>query len=154
MTEGIKPITPEERAQRIEKARKLMRANRLEAIFIGPGSTMFYFTGTRWRGDSASLSLIIPAQGDVAWIVKADDESEARKLLRTGGDVRTWDSGRTQEKAIAEVLSDRHAATGKIGLEEQVPFSVYDGLRKVAPRRGNRKCRPGHHWLPRNQIAA
>jgi Xaa-Pro dipeptidase len=132
MTEGVKPITSEERAQRIEKARKLMRTNRLDASFIGPGSTMFYFTGTRWRGADGSLGLIIPVQGDVAWVVKASDESQIRKLLRTGGDVRTWDSGRTQEKAIAEVLSDRHAATGRLGLEEQVPFSVYDGIRKAA----------------------
>jgi hypothetical protein len=64
MTDGVKPITREERSQRLEKARSLMRANRLSAIFVGPGSTMFYFTGMRWRGSEASLGLLIPAHGE------------------------------------------------------------------------------------------
>jgi Xaa-Pro dipeptidase len=132
MTGGVKPITPDERAQRIEKARKLMRANHLSAIFVGPGSTMFYFTGVPRRNDS--FGVVIPAQGELAWIVKEGDEAAVPKQLRNDrGDIRVWNSNKTMEKAIAEVLSDRHAATGALGLEEQVPFSIYDGLRKVAP---------------------
>ncbi len=126
MTGGVKPIAPEERAQRIEKARKLMRANRLDAIYLGPGSTMFYFTGVR-----RTLGLVIPAQGDLAWLAEVGQAVSPVGLV--GGQVRTWGSGKTQEQAIAEILSDRHALTGRLGLEEQVPFSIYDGLRKAAP---------------------
>ncbi len=132
MTDGVKPIAPEERAQRIEKARKLMRANRLGAIYVGPGSTMFYFTGARWKGADGSLGLVIPAQGGLAWAVNESDQSEARKLLPPSSELRTWGSAKTQAKIIAEILSDRKAATGRLGLEEQVPFGVYDGIRKVA----------------------
>ena len=48
MTDGIVPITDDERAARIEKARRLMAENRIDAIFIEGGSSLFYFTGVRW----------------------------------------------------------------------------------------------------------
>ena len=47
MTEGILPITVEERQGRIEKARALMAENGIAAIYLEAGSSLFYFTGTR-----------------------------------------------------------------------------------------------------------
>ena len=41
MTEGIQPITLEERRGRIDKARALMKQNRVDAIVLDPGSSMF-----------------------------------------------------------------------------------------------------------------
>ena len=48
MTAGVKPITKEERAARVQKAQQLMAANRISAIVLEGGSSMFYFTGVRW----------------------------------------------------------------------------------------------------------
>ena len=48
MTDNVVPITFEERKGRIEKAQKLMRDHRIDAIYIEPGSSMFYYTGMRW----------------------------------------------------------------------------------------------------------
>ncbi len=48
MTDGIQPIRAEERQARIQKARKLMRENRIDALLMEGGSSLFYFTG--WRG--------------------------------------------------------------------------------------------------------
>ena len=48
MTDNVVPITMEERKSRIEKAQKLMRDQRIDAIYIEPGSSMFYYTGMRW----------------------------------------------------------------------------------------------------------
>jgi Xaa-Pro dipeptidase len=132
MTAGVKPIAPEERAARLEKARKLMRANNLSAIFLENGSSMFYFTGTRWRRGEVTFGLVIPAEGELAWIVAGSEEALARKAIRMGTDIRTFDLNKPPEKIIAQILSDRKAA-GRLGLEEQVPFHIYDGLRKTAP---------------------
>jgi Xaa-Pro dipeptidase len=133
MTDGVKPITADERLQRLEKARGLMRANKLSAIFVGAGSTMFYFTGTRWRGGESSLGLVIPAQGEIAWVVAGADEAGAQKAIESKGEIQTWTDNKPVEKVIAGILKSRGAATGRVGLEEQVPFSLYDGLRKAAP---------------------
>ena len=45
MTEGIRPITDDERRARMEKARGLMRESKLDAILCAAGSTLFYYTG-------------------------------------------------------------------------------------------------------------
>src|SRR5215208_4901435 len=48
MTDNVVPITMEERQSRIDKAQRLMREQRIDAIYIEPGSSMFYYTGMRW----------------------------------------------------------------------------------------------------------
>src|SRR4051794_1334964 len=48
MTDNVVPITIEERQGRIDKAQKLMREQHVDAIYIEPGSSMFYYTGMRW----------------------------------------------------------------------------------------------------------
>ena len=48
MTADVKPITRDERAARIQKAQQLMEENKISAIFLEGGSSMFYFTGVRW----------------------------------------------------------------------------------------------------------
>ena len=48
MTEGILPITVEEREGRIQKARALMVESDIAAICLEAGSSLFYFTGIRW----------------------------------------------------------------------------------------------------------
>src|SRR5678815_1213041 len=47
MTDKVVPVTLEERKGRIEKAQRLMREQRIDAIYIEPGSSMFYYTGMR-----------------------------------------------------------------------------------------------------------
>jgi Xaa-Pro dipeptidase len=77
MTEGVQPITEEERKARIEKARRLMRENGMDAVFCEPGSSVFYFTGTRLR-PSGLAGLILPLKGELLWVVpKADEERRA-----------------------------------------------------------------------------
>src|SRR5262245_12996133 len=65
MTDGVAPITDAERAGRIEKARKLMAENRLDAIVLEGGSSMFYFTGVRWGLSERPFAAVIPAKGEL-----------------------------------------------------------------------------------------
>ena len=42
------PISVAERRGRIEKARRLMKANNIDALMLNGGTSMEYFTGIRW----------------------------------------------------------------------------------------------------------
>ena len=77
MTGGIQPISSEERQARIEKARRLMRENSIDAILMEGGSSTFYFTGSR----SNEVALIFSRSG-VSWSGKAD---LAPKILKDQG---------------------------------------------------------------------
>ncbi|HLX44914.1 MAG TPA: Xaa-Pro peptidase family protein [Bryobacteraceae bacterium] len=133
MTDGIQPITDEERRARMEKARRLMRENQLGAIVLEGGSSLFYFTGTRWNPTDRTFCLVFPAKGEPAWIVSAQDEAKARGAIRMATDVRVWREEGAAYKLAVQFLKDRGVSTGQIGIEERVRFAVFDGLRKEAP---------------------
>ena len=132
MTDGVVPISDDERKARIEKARRLMRENKIDAIYIEPGSSMFYFTGMRWGTSERMFALVIPARGDIAWVCPKFEEERARELIRFGTDVRTWEEDESPYRRVAEILRDRGLRTGRIGIEERVRFFLYDGIRKEA----------------------
>jgi len=124
MLDGIQPITDDERRARVEKARRLMRENKLGAVVMEPGSSMFYFSGT--RGASAN-ALVLPATGEPVWIAPEAGTAQMR------GDVRAWSGAAGPFARIVEALKDRGAGAGRVGLEERVAFATFDGLRKAAP---------------------
>ena len=58
MRDRAKPITAEERRGRLEKARRLMTENKIDAIVLTGGTSLNYFTGIRW-GTSERLFAIL-----------------------------------------------------------------------------------------------
>ena len=133
MTAGVVPISDEERMARMEKARKLMAENKIEAIVIEGGTSLVYFTDVSWWLSERILAWVLPARGDMAWVCPKFEEDRARELIRFGTDVRTWEEDESPFKAIVRALADRGIRAGRVGIEERVRFFVYDGLRKEAP---------------------
>jgi Xaa-Pro dipeptidase len=104
MLDGVQPITAAERAARVEKARRLMGENKIDAVIFEPGSSLFYFTGKRGGPEA----WVLPANGEPAWVeASADPESRVRSM--------------------SQILKDRGGAN-RIGMEERVAFATYDGL--------------------------
>ncbi len=133
MTDGVVPITLDERRARIEKARRLMREKGIDAIYLESGSSMVYYTGTRWGTSERMFGLVIPARGEVAWICPKFEEERAREVITIGEDIRTWEEDEDPGRRVAEILRDRGVRTGTVGMEERVRFFLYDGIRQAAP---------------------
>ena len=112
MTAGVQPITDEERRGRIEKARRLMHENKLGAIVMESGTSLFYFTGTR----TVAGLWVLPAKGEAEWI---------------GRDGK-WTDSESDYQTVGRLLKER-GATGAIGIGERARFAVFEGLRKAAP---------------------
>src|ERR1044071_3689371 len=132
MTDNVVPITLEERKGRIEKAQKLMRDQHIDAIYIEPGSSMFYYTGMRWGTSERMFAVVIPARGELAWVCPKFEEERARELITMGRDVRTWEEDESPYQRVAEIFRDR-GVRGRVGIEERVRFFLFDGIRKAAP---------------------
>ena len=133
MTSGIAPISDQEREARIEKARRLMVENKIAAIVIESGTTMMYFTGTRWGRSERTFALVIPARGDLAFVVPGFEEGRAREVIRFAKDVRVWQEDESPYARIVEILQDRGIRSGRIGFEETVRFFIVDGVHKAGP---------------------
>lgn len=129
----VPPIADAERLARIEKARKLMSENGIDAIFLEGGTSMFYFTGVRWGNSERTFGVVIPAKGDLAWVTPAFEEQRARELIKFSNDVRVWQEDESPYKVIANILRDRGVRSGKVGMEERVRFFIFDGVRQELP---------------------
>jgi len=128
------PISDDERLARIERARRLMRENNIGAVFLEPGSSMFYYTGVRWGLSERPFGLVIPAQGDLAFITPGFEEERAREVIKFSKDVRVWQEDESPYAKVAQILRDRGVVTGRVGFEERVRFFIADGIRAAAPQ--------------------
>ena len=138
MRSEAKPITVEERRQRIEKARDLLVANKMGALMITGGSALGYFTGMRWWQSERLFALLIPAKGGAFCVCPKFEEDRAREQISKGplgenAEVRTWEEYENPYRLVAAGLADRGIRTGQVGIEETVKFVFSDGVAKAAP---------------------
>ncbi len=129
---AVVPISDDERRARIEKARRLMTEQGIDAMLLEGGSSMFYYTGVRWGNSERPFAVVIPAKGELAWVTPGFEEQRSRELIKFGTDIRVWQEDESPYKVIAGILRDR-GATGKVGIEERLRFFIYDGVRQELP---------------------
>jgi Xaa-Pro dipeptidase len=132
MVGDIKPITKQERQQRIEKARALMTENGLDAVYVEAGSSLFYFTGIRWGNSERMMAAVIPRKGEIVYVCPAFEEDRLRELITIGSEVRVWEEHESPYQVVAGIFTDKGIKTGRIGMEERVRFFLFDGIRKAA----------------------
>ncbi|MFQ5741343.1 MAG: M24 family metallopeptidase [Acidobacteriota bacterium] len=133
MTGGVVPISGEERRQRMEKARRLMSENGMAALYLEPGSSLFYYTGVRWGRSERMFAMVLPASGEPAYVCPKFEEQRAREVIHFGDDVRTWEEDESPAQRVAQIFKDRGIRSGKVGMEERVRFFLFDGIRRAAP---------------------
>jgi Xaa-Pro dipeptidase len=138
MKDQAQPITNEERHARLERARRLMPANELDAILLMEGTSLSYYTGIRWWGGERLFAMILPSKGDPFYVCPAFEEGRAREQISRGpfgdnADVRIWQENENPYALVAQGLKDRKLSTGTLGIEETVRFSFSDGVSKAAP---------------------
>jgi len=139
MTEGVEPITVEERRGRIERARALMRANALDALFLTGGTSLSYFTNVRWGLSERLFAVVVPVRGQPFVVCPSFEEDRAREQLDEGPlgpdgvEVLTWHEDESPYQLVAGGLAARGVAGGAIGMEETVRFVFADGVAQAAP---------------------
>ncbi|MGA7615890.1 MAG: Xaa-Pro peptidase family protein [Thermoanaerobaculia bacterium] len=140
MKERATPINAEERRGRIEKARRLMTGEKIDALVLTPGTSLLYFTGIRWWGGERLFACVVPRKGDPFFVCPFFEEERAREQIAEGpfggakADVRTWQEDESPYALVANGLKDRSLATGKIGIDETAKFVFSDGIAAAAPQ--------------------
>src|SRR5215468_10734607 len=132
-----KPITVEERQQRVDRARQLMAQNGIDAIMMIGGTSLVYFTNIHWWNSERLFAMILPAKGNPFYVCPAVEEDRAREQIATGpggsnAEVRTWQEDESPYQRVAEGLRDHGVASGRLGVEERVTFVFSDGVAKAA----------------------
>jgi Xaa-Pro aminopeptidase len=137
MRDRAKPITADERRARLEKARRLMAEQKIDAIVLAGGTSLTYFTGIRWGNSERLTAVVIPRTGNPYIVTPAFEEDRTREQLVGGPmahtDVATWQEDESPFALVAQGLKDRGLAGGRIGVEETMKFVFADSVGAAAP---------------------
>jgi Xaa-Pro dipeptidase len=137
MRDRAKPITADERRARIERAKKLMGEQKIDAIILTGGTSLNYFTGIRWGNSERLFAVVIPKEGSPYLVCPAFEEDRAREQLALGPmqhtDVATWQEDESPFERVVQGLKDRRIATGRIGVEETTKFVFADSVGAAGP---------------------
>ncbi|MCX5762385.1 MAG: Xaa-Pro peptidase family protein [Gemmatimonadetes bacterium] len=133
------PITVDERRARLERARALMHANKLDAVMLNGGTSLDYFTGMKWGLSERLLAVIIPAKGEAFLVTPRFEEERALEQARAGplgagAEVLAWDEDESPYELIAKGLRARGIASGVLGIEEAVRWQFSDGAGHALPQ--------------------
>jgi Xaa-Pro dipeptidase len=121
-------------AARIARLQAAMKEYGLEAIVLEPGPAMLSLTGVRWGKSERTFAVVLPVKGDPVWVLPGFEEMRARELIHVGNDIRVWQEDESPYQRIVDALKDRGAGAGKVGIDENARFFVFDGIRKLAPK--------------------
>lgn len=132
-----RPIPLAEREARVDRARSLMRANRIDTIILAGGTSLDYFTGIRWGNSERLFAFVLPQKGNPFYIAPSFEEERLRERMSqapAGRESRilTWNEDQDPYALVAQALREAGVATGKAGVEERVPFVFSDGIRQAA----------------------
>lgn len=128
----IKPITSEERMQRMEQARKLMEENKMDAVLMEGGTSLKYFSGARWGRSERLFAMILPIKGEPFYIAPKFEESRAKE--QTGNaTVYCWEENESPYELIRSVLAEKNLLSGKLGVEETTRYFVTENIQKAIP---------------------
>ena len=128
----VTPISVDERRARLERARALMKANKIDALLLTGGTSMEYFTGIKWGLSERLLAAVIPASGTAFLVTPKFEEERAMEQAHLGplgkdATVYAWEEHESPYALIAQGLKSRGLTTATIGAEETVRFVFADG---------------------------
>lgn len=131
----VRPITVEEYQGRIALAQRLMAESKppFAALYLTPGSSLFYYTGIRWGLSERLLALLIPRKGEPFLVCPAFEEGRLHELVKWPIEIRAWHEDESPYWFVGKGLADRGIRSGRLGVEETVRFHFYDRLRKAVP---------------------
>jgi Xaa-Pro dipeptidase len=134
-----RPFTNAERLQRIERARELMAAAKIDAVVLANSTaSSVYFADLRLNGGERLWALAIPQRGKPFLVCPAFEEGRAREMLDAGpfgkdAEVIAWQEDESPFAALGKGLKDRGIASGTVGLDENMKFVFAEGIRAANP---------------------
>lgn len=136
--EGLAPppgrppaITIGEYRARQDKARRLTAALGAEALLIGAGDSLRYFTGVAWGASERLVALLLPVDGPPVMICPAFELGSLQASLAMEAEIRLWQEDESPAALVGDILARLGAR--RLALDPALPFAVFDALRHAAP---------------------
>lgn len=134
----IVPITVSERNSRLDRARELMTANKIDAIVITTGASLVYYTGARWGQSERLFAYVLPRAAAPFLVCPAFERDRAAELLQNFPEREStlayfWQENEDPYATVRKGLAESGVKTGTLGIEEHVQFAFSNALAKACP---------------------
>lgn len=126
-TQRAAPIGADEYQQRIERARVLMRAQGVDALLIGAGTSLRYFSGVPWGASERLVALLLTTEGDPVLICPAFEEGSLDAVLQLPVRKRLWEEHEDPYALVVQAMDEQHAHA--LALDPGIAFAAHTGLR-------------------------
>ena len=120
------PISDAEHAQRLERARGLMRSQGVDALLVTAGTSLRWFAGVPWGGSERLVAMLLTLQGEPLMVCPVFEEGSLDAVLRIPAGKRLWEEHEDPHAWVAQAMAERGART--LALDPEAPYRVQVGL--------------------------
>ena len=125
------PIAIAERQARIERVRELMAEAGADALLVGAGLSLSYFTGIGWGMIERLVAMVLTPRGQPVIVCPAFEQGSLEAILALDVDLRLWEEHESPSALVADVL--REAGAGRLAIDPALPFGMAERIRLAAP---------------------
>lgn len=134
----IVPITVAERGSRLQRARELMTANKIDAIVMTTGASLTYYTGAHWGQSERLFAYVLPRAGKPFLISPAFEHDRVAELLtsfpeRDSTMSYAWQENESPFELLRKSLAEAGLKTGAVGIEEHTQFEFSYAIAQACP---------------------
>lgn len=119
-------IGADEYQARIAHARAVMQAQGVDALLVGAGTSLRYFTGVPWGATERLVGLLLTLSGDPLLVCPVFEEGSLDAVLRIPVDKRLWEEHDDPYASVVQLMAERGAQT--LALDPGIAFGVHTGL--------------------------
>ena len=119
-------ITSEERLERIDKARKSTRDLGAEALLVGAGASLNYFTGVPWGASERLVAMWLPVEGEPSIVCPYFERGSLEADLMIPAQLRLWQEDESPHALIGQAMRDIGAS--KLAVDPAISFEMVHRL--------------------------
>jgi Xaa-Pro dipeptidase len=124
-------ISAQERGERLAKARRLMADIGADAMIVGAGPSLRYFSGVAWSPTERLVAMILPREGGPQMICPRFELGSLEASLGIDAPIALWEEHESPYALAVGELAGRRAKT--LAIDPALPFFVVNGLAQAAP---------------------
>jgi len=132
MTLDVEPIAIKEYQARLNQAQHLMRQHNIAALYLNAGTNLSYFTGLQWGASERMVGALLPADGELSYIVPEFEQDTINGFLVLSAPIVTWQEHQSPYDLFISMLANANITSGDIAIDESCSFFVADGLIQAA----------------------
>lgn len=126
-TDPAPPIGPDEYAARLDRTRALLEATGYDALLVGAGASLRYFTGLDWMPSERLVAMLLPREGAAFLICPAFELGSLTRSMTVPMDVRCWEEDEDPVFLAASAIRHR----GRLAVDPELPFRIAEAARRL-----------------------